>query len=573
MIGKIIAIFLLMLVSFCASAEVNWDELERFRLETDCVVENGGYYSSQVQRICLGGEFAVKKANVKKARHAHSNKKPTESIESMAKKNLSHKHTRPAKDMRVGRVSKDSTSGKVVRIETLGQAPFGKVSDSAQLKAIQSFGKTWKQAQEILTQKRSGQGEVVSVPCGSLVTGGMIFRGGKKIRNDILLACGADAEHPNGNPEKVEVALKYAAEDGSYLYQFWKCRNWFGDFIPPTRPRPPVPTVEIPVAPPPEEPFKISLKPEENERQAIVELNAGVWGGGYFGKNYEGQFVGAQAWVYVPIERVLGTEEQISAGIGVYGSADWGDSRRTSYKSDSHRVLGLVGVKGNGFDEDFNPHWWSVNVGYGPDWLKGSNQDAGYWMNQRTWLVRPYADYLIQRGKVLYGAFGEGFIDVGGGSDYHSSWSGFPGEGRSSARIGGFVEYRFHPNWSAKGVAAMTLGQSDGVTSRYGVELGSYLCYRNGWDAGEGFAIGCAGAGVGIGQGGIPFVGANVFVGQVFSHYIDHERVEGVTYEPMEYQQQLKEKPMSRIPGASYPIVPVPLSGNGLPHKDYQPMR
>lgn len=337
-----------------------------------------------------------------------------------------------------------------------------------------------------------------------------------------------------------ELTLK-TGEQIAWLTECWNLTS--------LRSRAPPPSI-VPGEKPPSR--EISIYKEVNEKRAIVEVNGGVWAGAYSGDTYKGWWYGGQAWVYVPVERFLGTEEQISAGVGVYAAADGGHSKVSDYRHRSSRVIGLLGIKGNGFNEDFDPHWWSVSVGAGPDWMKGKNSDSGYWMKQKTWLLRFYTDYLTQRGDWILGAYGEGFWDVGGGWK-KSSWSGFPGEGRSSARFGVFGEYRFHPHFSVRIGGAGVFQQSDGTKSRFFVEPSIGLCYRDSWDEGDGFAIGCLTGGASFGQGVTTFIGANIFVGEVFNEYVKSERAKGVTLKRIGDGDHIAPLPITSL---EYPMEP-----------------
>jgi hypothetical protein len=141
-------------------------------------------------------------------------------------------------------------------INDLGRAPFGYVkSDAKQAQAVRTVRPdiTEGQAKEIVRAKRSGRFNLVFVPCGSVIEGNFIFRGGKHLPGGTLLACGADAKHPNGNPEEWKVAFEFCTDDGTKCaYQFDECMNWFGSWIPPKRPTPtptPTPVTTIPVGP------------------------------------------------------------------------------------------------------------------------------------------------------------------------------------------------------------------------------------------------------------------------------------------------------------------------------------
>jgi hypothetical protein len=538
MLGKIIAICILVLASFGAYAGVDMGAFEQLNVKIDCIIAHGGFQSRNAKAICIDKTETAHKT-------VSSSKKDTYKRDAKGLHHWKKVNANPAKaayrasakgahpEVFIGKKVHDDLIAIGLTSNDMDKVfhpIFNQVQDNFGLLKGDEVVNHHKQWDAML---RSGAQYPDFIQKGDILSH-LSFRKGV-IPNVI-----ADF---NGNLP----TFVFPLENGKELLWIPLCQNFAireGKQL------------SLPVVPETKkiikEPFKISLKKEVNERRAIVEVNAGVWGGAYFGKNYEGKFWGGQGWVYVPIEQFLGSEEQISVGIGIYGSQDDGSSRQTAYQHERSRLLGLVGVKGNGFDEDFNPHWWSVNLGYGSAWLNGGNQSSGYWMKQKTQIGRLYAEYLTQRGEMLYAAFGEGFLDLGGGSNYHSSWSGFPGEGESAARVGGYAEWRFHKNFSIKGVAAMTFGQSDGVTSKFGNELGLYGCYRDGWDEGYGFAIGCIGGGVNIGQGVIPYVGANVFVGQVFTHYVEHKRAEGIRYEPEIYKQHT----MSRIPGAS-PVMNV----------------
>ncbi|MDD5083321.1 MAG: hypothetical protein PHT88_00090 [Candidatus Moranbacteria bacterium] len=581
--SRITMIVLLLLASFGAYAEADMSAFERLNAKIDCIAANGGIYSKRAKAVCADTAKTAPKA--------------VAAVEKPATYDLHAKldcidahggfHSKKAKELCI------DTSGvaKAAKIDTRPRDAKGlyhwkKVNSNPAKAAYRNAAKG--AHPEVFIGKKvhddliaiglsSNDMDKVFHPIFNQVLGNYgllkgkdaadhtkqwdeMFRNGTRYpdfiqKGDILRFL----SFRNGVVRDVVVDFEgnlpvfvFPLENGRELLWIPRCQNFAiregKQAIPPEKPEKIVPYQ-------PKRP-SISIHKEENQKRAlaIAEINLGVWAGKYWGSHYGGTFSGTKDLIYIPISGMLGWEEQVSIGAGIYGAREAGNSHDSKFRGRSSRLLPIIAVKGNGFGGiggDDVIHQWSVSLGYGSDSMAGHNSESGWRFNQQTKMGMAYAEWVEQYDKWVYGVAAEGFLGLS--EKHHATFSGTPAEGRSTGRIGGLVEYRFHPHISAKLVANATY--ADGNIERFGAEFGGYLCGRGGWSRGQDFAIACGGGGIGIGQGVIPFVGVNAFAGHVFTMYVEAEKAKKIFYAPAEYPKE-GQRVLSTIPGSFMVINP-----------------